>query len=109
MTSAPMPNPPGGKLICPAGTDPWIEVDIRSGKINAECKAGPTPNNPLVYERWILNNIKPNDRPKTDDEKRVFQKSLKLGTYTTTNKIYIFSKDSDIGDDNESGAITAGR
>lgn len=108
MVSAPMPAPPGGKLVCPAGTDPWVEVDNISGEINAECKPGPSPGDPRAYEAWVLSNLGPEYQPKTYSETQSFRRSLRQGTYTTLNKTFMFARIMDIGDEGSSGAMTAG-
>lgn len=108
MFSAPMPTPPGGKLVCPAGTDPWVEVDNNNGEINAECKPGPSPSDPVAYEAWVLSNLAPEYQPKTYEDMQSFRQALRLGTYKTQNKTFMFAKIMDIGNEGSPGVMTAG-
>lgn len=99
MPKADMPDPPGGELTCPKDTVPWVEKDIGTGEINAECKPDKGARTPTEYKNLIWSYLPRYQRDEIDIESQSFLDMMNSGKIETTAKIYTFPRLSDFTGD----------
>jgi len=89
MPWATMP-PPGGRLTCPPGTQPWVVKDRHSGEINAECRLSPTLSSNADRTQFVLNNVESDDRSYLEQNTGVLESGVRAGFIQTTKREYYF-------------------
>lgn len=57
MSTANLPKPPGGKLVCPRGFTPISKRSKFTGEIQAECRSRQNASTPRELGNLILNEI----------------------------------------------------